>query len=570
MHARFRGLFACGLSLLAVTPAAAQEQVYLFGTGASSGDSFGRSVADAGDVDLDGFPDVAVGAPFEDATGVNSGRVYVYSGRTGELIWLADGEWAGDNFGWSLDGVGDTNGDGHSEVIVGAPGHDNGGVWSANGGAVYLLSGATGYPLTTIRYNSLNAQLGYDVCGLGDITGDGLGDFATAVPWDDRDGHVDNGYVSVWDGAATTLVFSRSGDSDGDQFGYSVDGVLATGALGSSRLLVGAPRVDGPGVDRGEARLIDGFGTTVALLTGSTDNEWFGASVAGVGDTNLDGFADYAVGAPYADLIFIGADAGVAKVYSGADDLWLFSISGASAGANLGLSLAGAGDVDGDGRSDILAGAPNDSSVTATGGEARLVSGLAGLTLQSWTGGVSDNLGRSVSTAGDLNADGYADIVLGADDAPFGSGEAYVYLGGVDAPTIYCTAKVNSPGCTPRVATQGGPSASSADDVCVTAHDVINLKSGILFWGTASKSSPFLGGTLCVEAPVNRTPVQSSFGNLGPDDCSGQYSFHFSHAYMASKGIAPGTGIYAQFWSRDPAAPFNVGLTDAAAFDVVP
>jgi hypothetical protein len=120
------------------------------------------------------------------------------------------------------------------------------------------------------------------------------------------------------------------------------------------------------------------------------------------------------------------------------------------------------------------------------------------------------------------------------------------------------------------IACQGVASLSIADSFSVDADQVLNQKAGILFWGPAASSSPFKGGTLCVQPPVKRTPVQSSGGTVGTGDCSGSYSFHFSHAYMASKGIVAGETIHAQYWSRDPASAFNVGLTDAAAFDVVP
>ena len=554
-------------SLVATSPAApAQARVYLLGAEASNGDDFGRAVADAKDVDNDGVADIVVGSPFDSGRG----RVLVYSGKTGDVIWERQGDFAGDLFGWSVDGVGDINGDGHSEVIVGAPGWDSDGIWSANGGSVYVLSGKHAIPIFQASLNQLNSQLGYAVRGLGDITGDGVGDFAFSVPYRDWNGMTDNGYVGFYSGSNTNILFSRFGLEDGALFGYSLDAVRATGAQATSRLIVGEPGVDGLGSDRGQARLMDGFGNPVSFFAGSTNNEWLGASVAGLGDVNNDGTEDYGFGSPYADILGVGADAGRVQVYSGANTSLLFGFVGASAGANMGLSLSGIGDFDGDGYDDVFAGAPNDDSVTSDGGEARLVSGKFGLTMHSWTGGVNDHMGRSVSSAGDLNQDGLADIVFGANDAPFGAGEAYVHLAGLDAPTIYCTAKVNSQGCTPSIATIGTPSLSIADDFIVSAGNVVNQKSGILFWGRAPKSSPFLGGTLCVQAPTKRTPVQSSGGNVGPDDCSGTYTFHFSHAYMPSVGILAGDTIHAQFWSRDPTAPFTVGLTDAAAFDVVP
>ena len=120
----------------------------------------------------------------------------------------------------------------------------------------------------------------------------------------------------------------------------------------------------------------------------------------------------------------------------------------------------------------------------------------------------------------------------------------------------------------------GGPSGvaslSIADNFFVTADNMINQSSGILFWGTGINNAPFMGGTMCAGGDVRRTPPQVSGGNIGPADCSGTYSFHFSHAYMASQEITAGDRIYAQYWSRDPASTFGVGLSDAAAFDVVP
>lgn len=546
--------------------APAQELVYQLGAEAMSNADFGRSVADAGDVNLDGVPDVVVGAPFNGS----GGTIFVYSGLTGDLLWSRNADFAGDAFGWSVDGIGDITGDGRSEIIVGAPLWDNNGTWDANGGKVYILPGTGAGTVATWSYNSLNARLGQVVRGFGDITGDGVGDFAFSIPYRDSNGLTDNGYVSVYSGATITFLFSRVGTESNAWYGYSLDVVRATGAQATSRWIVGEPGVDGAGFNRGQARLLDGFGNTVSLFAGSTDEEWTGAAVAGLGDANNDGWEDYAIAAPYADILFVGADAGLVRVWSGASTSILFSGSGATAGANFGQSLSKCGDFNGDNRDDVLVGAPNDTSAAVGAGEARVLSGLNGSTLASWYGGLNDHMGRSVSDAGDLNADGFADVIVGANDAPLGAGEAYVYLGNVDSPTIYCTAKVNSQGCTPQISTTGVPSLSIADSFRIEATNVINNKFGLLFWGSGSNNSPFLGGTLCVAPPFTRANTMNSSGNAGPDDCSGTYSIPFDHNYMNFEGLAPGDPVYAQIWSRDPAASFGVGLTDAVSFDVVP
>lgn len=138
-------------------------------------------------------------------------------------------------------------------------------------------------------------------------------------------------------------------------------------------------------------------------------------------------------------------------------------------------------------------------------------------------------------------------------------------------PAIYCTAKVNSQGCTPVISFTGSPSLGGGDDFFVEASNVLNFRAGMLIWSRAPAALPFLGGTLCVALPIKRTTLQDSAGNPGLEDCSGTYSFHMSQAYMAAQGIAFGDVIYTQYWSRDPmSAPSPAGLTDALAFSPCP
>jgi len=137
-------------------------------------------------------------------------------------------------------------------------------------------------------------------------------------------------------------------------------------------------------------------------------------------------------------------------------------------------------------------------------------------------------------------------------------------------PNTYCTAKVNSLGCTPAISFTGLPTLSGLDDFYITATNVLNNKTGMLLLSKTSGSTPFYGGTLCLGTPFVRTAIQNSHGNAGPPDCSGSYSFHFTQAYMRSRGLVPGSDVHAQFWSRDPGypQPNKIGLTDGVHFTI--
>ncbi|MCK6445346.1 MAG: CHRD domain-containing protein [Planctomycetes bacterium] len=139
-------------------------------------------------------------------------------------------------------------------------------------------------------------------------------------------------------------------------------------------------------------------------------------------------------------------------------------------------------------------------------------------------------------------------------------------------PSSYCVGKPNSLGCVPSVAFVGLPILSGPDTLTISATQCLNNKNGIFFWGSTPNAVPFSGGTLCVKPPLQRLPPQSSGGNPPPSDCSGSYSFFFSHAYMASQGLAAGSQVHGQFWMRDPAHPDGTGvaLSNALYFAILP
>jgi hypothetical protein len=137
----------------------------------------------------------------------------------------------------------------------------------------------------------------------------------------------------------------------------------------------------------------------------------------------------------------------------------------------------------------------------------------------------------------------------------------------------YCTAKVNSQGCSAAMSSTGVPDVTPAGAFTIRATNALNQKNGILFYGTSGRhAGPYVGGTLCVKAPLRRTTPTSSGGNVGPDDCSGVLSIDFN-AYLAG-GSAPelgaGSTVDAQWWYRDPVDPYRAGLSDGLEFTILP
>lgn len=152
------------------------------------------------------------------------------------------------------------------------------------------------------------------------------------------------------------------------------------------------------------------------------------------------------------------------------------------------------------------------------------------------------------------------------------SGAAYAFAV-LAPPASYCTAQVNSLGCLPKIEFLGTPSASSTSFFFVTAVQVLNQKSAILFYGLDGQlAAPFQGGTLCVRPPLVRTPVQNSGGSAGGGDCSGSLAFEFNAWTQSGTDprLAAGVSVDCQYWSRDPQAGSTVNLTDALEFVICP
>ena len=335
-------------------------------------------------------------------------------------LFTFDGGANQDQFGRSVSGAGDVNNDGFDDLIVGAPNDDipnDGGqqikdysTESQSNGSAQVLSGSDGSVLYNFDGDAAFDGFGGSVSGAGDVNGDGFDDFIVGAS---NGGSSSGGYARVFSGVNGGVLYNFDGDSAIDLFGASVSGAGDVNGDGFDDLIVGAPADDNNGNFSGNARVLSGSdGSVLYSFDGDLGDE-FGRSVSGAGDVNGDGVPDLIVGAPRDDNN--GDRSGSAKVFSGADGIVLFTFNGDSAGDDFGRSVSGAGDVNNDGFADLIVGALVDDNNGDRSGSARVFSGSDGSVLYNFDGDAVDDLfGDSVSGAGDVNNDGFDDLIVGA------------------------------------------------------------------------------------------------------------------------------------------------------------
>lgn len=325
-------------------------------------------------------------------------------------------------------------------------------------------------------------NLGRSVSGAGDVNGDGVNDFIVGASSVGTNGP-QSGSVSVYSGSDGTLLHTFNGDSAGDFFGLSTSGAGDVNGDGFDDLIVGAFRDDTFGADSGNARVFSGFdGSVLYNFFGDSAGDFLGNSVSGAGDVNGDGFADLIVGSQNDDPN--GMNSGSAFVYSGADGSTLYSLSGSLPFDAFGFSVSGAGDVNGDGFADVIVGAIDADVSGVDKGRAFVFSGADGQILYTLDGSnLQDRFGISVKDAGDVNGDGFADVIVGAHLADtFGadSGSARV-VSGIDGATLHTlngTAAGDEFGFS--VSGAGDTNGDGFDDLIVGSHfnDIAGFNAG--------------------------------------------------------------------------------------------
>jgi hypothetical protein len=382
-------------------------------TGPAGGGRFGQSVSTAGDVNGDGYGDVIVGAP-------DRSSAYLYlgssTGLSAEPAWSATGS----GVGWDVGTAGDVNGDGYDDVLVVE--------YNSERAHVYLGgdSGLSPTPVATLSGENSGEEFGSSASAAGDVNGDGYDDIIVgAKAYDTYTGRAYL-YLGDTDGISTTAPITLSGENPYDWFGDAVGTAGDVNGDGYDDVLVGARKAADM---TGRAYLYlggaSGPAPTPIVLAGDS---YFGSSVDTAGDVNGDGYADVTVAElrPARAHVYLGGESGlnttaVATLLSGDSEQFCYS-----AGT--------AGDVNGDGYADVIVGQVPASQGAGYGqtyvylGDTRGISNtaptlLAGYSPDKW-------FGLSVGGAGDVNGDGYDDVIVGDAGYSDNAGRVYYHLGG--------------------------------------------------------------------------------------------------------------------------------------------
>jgi hypothetical protein len=306
-------------------------------TGESAGDWVGVSVSGIGDINGDGFDDVIIGAPFDDENGSNAGKSYLYYGsalmdNSYDLTYT--GEAAGDVFGFSVSGAGDVNGDGYSDIIIGAPGNDDGG---AGAGKEYLYYGSI-FPDNavdqTFSDDVVGSNFGFTVANAGDVNNDGYEDILIGARFNNEGGPgAGKAYLYLGSGIIDNSPDQTfTGEASGDQFGYSLSSAGDVNDDGYDDFVIAAIANDELETNAGKVYLYYGSdqidNETDITFLGEAASDFFGVSVSNAGDVNSDGYDDILIGAP-------GNDEGGVIGSISAGKTYLFTASGLAVKPNL-------------------------------------------------------------------------------------------------------------------------------------------------------------------------------------------------------------------------------------------
>lgn len=336
------------------------DQTVLFDIlGATPTEELGFSVSGAADVDLDGFPDILVGAPFLDHQAMDAGAARVYSGVDGQALLEVVGAFTNRTLGFSVACAGDIDFDGVPELLLGSPG----------GGQAKVVSGADGATKYTLSFTGSDFH-GTSVAGGGDVNGDGTPDMLVTASLAPVGGQT--GGLRAYSGVDASVLMTLTSPA---QLGPTGNSCAFLGDLdfdGKDEIALGSWVAPSALVfSGGSGQLLYQFQGSAA--PGMMDDVGF--SIANCGDQDGDGVSDFAIGAPsWTDAS--GADVGLVRVVSGIDGALLGQITGDASNDDLGYAIVGTSDFNSDGLPDLLIGAPLDDDGGTNAGRAFLAAAI--------------------------------------------------------------------------------------------------------------------------------------------------------------------------------------------------
>ena len=379
--------------------------------GEAANDQFGWEGRGAGDVNADGVADFVISAPYKRAEGkrggeegANAGKVYVYSGATGELLLTRSGQ-PGEYFGIGIDTAGDQNKDGYADLLIGATN------WDSGIGKAYVISGKDGQVLLELESEEPEDAFGWRVSSAGDWNRDGIPEYLIGAPGS-NEAERDAGRVYLFSGKDGKLLWSETGQNENDGFGSCV---YASRHCDQRLIVIGSGNA---GLKNNGRVFVYAYADGQAQKRFTFEADETGVSlgrfVSIPGDVNGDGLLD--IYASDWENCARGRCTGRAYVFSGKDGERILTLTGESAGDGFGGSgPAIAGDVDGDGCDDLIIGAWKSEEGGATAGKAYLYSGRTGELLRSWACRVPrTTFGFDAVGIGDLDGDGGIDFLITA------------------------------------------------------------------------------------------------------------------------------------------------------------
>ena len=536
-----RKTIAWTFAAFAAAGAARAQSLLHEGYGKGFDDQLGHAVAGGADIDRDGWDDVVVGAPFADAAGlVDNGSIQVISGRTGKVLFKKSGDESDDHFGWSVAIAGDVDGDGWPDFIAGAP---NGWDGSGRTGMARVFSGKSGNALYTVYGDDPADEFGFAVAGELDWDGDAYADFAVGAPNGATvaGSAIAPGHVRVFAGASGTSLQKATSIFSYARWGES----LCRGDLdgdGIHDLVVGAPL--GGVNDNGQAKVISGA-THFALEEwfGDSFGDRFGAAVSSGQDLDGDGFDEVLVGAPEDDDG--GGNAGSLRLFDGQSGAALHTWYGADDQEGLGTSVAFSDDLDGDGDADVIAGAieawvGGTGSVLAFGSSSHAellrLQGDLGSRFGKAVASAGDFNRDGIP---DVAAGGY----LAVDpENPLAPVAGLLRVHSLAAPGFvnYCKPGTSASGCLALISGKGMPSATAPSGFFLQAAGGEGKNDGMFFFGWSGRqASPWGNGTSlqCVVPPTKRAGLLQGFGANG--SCDALFSMDLNARWCPTCPKAP-------------------------------